>query len=97
VSSNSSLNQQIHPIADFNDRVVSFVEGVDVASGQSSTRSEIQSVAPIAKFEDRVESSSSAALEVTIDSDLAPYFPTAESVNDALRALVAIARRNGAA
>ena len=32
---------------------------------------------------------------VALDPDVAVYFPDAESVNDALRALVKIARRNG--
>ncbi len=32
---------------------------------------------------------------VLLDPDVAAFFPNAESVNDALRALVKIARRNG--
>jgi hypothetical protein len=31
---------------------------------------------------------------VSLDSDIADYFPTAESVNDALRSLVQIANKN---
>ena len=32
---------------------------------------------------------------IVLDPDIAPYFPNAAAVNDALRELVKIARRNG--
>ena len=34
---------------------------------------------------------------IVLDPDVAPYFPDAAAVNDALRALVRIARKNGKA
>jgi hypothetical protein len=100
----SSRNQEIHPIADFKDRAIPLGATRPDHAKPAASQSVNQVIHPIANFHDMAQSfdekGTDAAqpnerVEIVIDSDIAPFFPTAESVNEALRALVQIARRNG--
>jgi hypothetical protein len=100
----SSRNQEILPIAVFKDRAISLNAAPQPAGASLAGQSSNQPIIPIAvvhgiaqpvKEQAATATVANERVQILIDIDIAPYFPTAESVNDALRALVTIARRNG--
>lgn len=106
MESKSSRNQEIRSSADFKDRAIPLGEAPRPDHGESAASQSVnQLIHPIENFHDKAQSffderavataEPNQRVGVVIDSDIAPYFPTAESVNEALRALENIGRRNG--
>jgi hypothetical protein len=100
----SNRNEEIKILAEFRDRAIPSREAPTDHGQPVGSRSVNQEIHPFADFRDKAQpldekktaaSATNVRVEIVIDADIAPFFPTNESVNEALRKWLSIAGLDG--